>query len=151
MVITARTKEQCHVRAGFTLMEILIAVMILGLLGTLLVPALNNIYKNQQKRACEASLRNMKKGIDLYKQRMLQLPKDLRDLIKRPKDDEKKRWEGPYVGPDEGATEDDLMDPWSEKFKYKPTPGAKHPYDLFSYGPNGKGSPDDEHINVWNI
>lgn len=152
MVTTATIKNQRYARAGFTLMEILIAVMILGLLGTLVVPALNNIYKNQQKNACAASLKNIKKGIDLYKLRVLKYPEALKDLMKKPKDEQAaKRWQGPYLG-EEGATEEDvLFDPWGEKFKYQLTPNTKHPYDLFSYGPNGKGSPKDEHIDVWNI
>ena len=50
MATMTMEKEKRYARAGFTLMEILIAVMIIGLLGALLAPALNNIYKNQQKK-----------------------------------------------------------------------------------------------------
>jgi general secretion pathway protein G len=147
---TATMKEKRYARAGFTLMEILIAVMILGLLGALVGPALNNIYKNQQKRACEASLIGLKKSIQIYKDRVLKYPETLKDLIRKPKDEQAaKRWEGPYTG-EEGATEVP-KDPWGEDFKYKLTPGTKHPYDLFSYGPNGKGSPKDEEIHVWDL
>lgn len=147
MAIAAKIKEQRYARAGFTLMEILIAVMILGLLGALVGPALNNIYKNQQKRAAESSLLGLKKSIQIYKDRVLKLPESLKDLIKKPRDEQAaKRWEGPYV---EG--EEVPQDPWGEPFKYKLTPGAKNPYELFSYGPNGKGSPKDEQISVWTI
>lgn len=145
--MTTEQKKKRYARAGFTLMEILIAVMILGLLGALVGPALNNIYKNQQKRATEASLKGIQKSIQIYKDRVLKLPESLKDLIKKPRDEQAaKRWEGPYVEGDEVP-----KDSWGEDFKYKVTPGAAKPYELFSYGPNGKGSPKEEHIDVWNI
>ena len=151
MTTTTIERDRRYARAGFTLMEILIAVMILGLLGAMVGPALNNIYKNQQKRACESSLLGMKKGIQIYKDRIMKLPTTLKDLIKKPKDEAAaKRWEGPYIG-EEGATEVP-KDPWGEDFKYKVIPaGGKHPYELYSYGPNGKGSPKEEQIDVWKI
>jgi general secretion pathway protein G len=142
-------KEKRYVRAGFTLMEILIAVMILGLLGALVGPALNNIYKNQQKRACESGLLGIKKSIQIYKDRVLKYPESLKDLIKKPRDEQAaKRWEGPYLGED--VTEVP-KDPWGEDFKYRLTPGTNKPYELFSYGPNGKGSLKEEQIDVWNL
>lgn len=144
---TVAMREKRYARPGFTLMEILIAVMILGLLGALVGPALNNIYKNQQKRACESSLLGLKKSIQIYKDRVLKYPDSLKDLIKKPRDEQAaKRWEGPYVEGDEVP-----KDPWGEDFKYKLTPGTAHPYDLFSYGPNGKGSPKEEQIDVWKL
>ena len=147
---TLSRKEKLYARAGFTLMEILIAVMIIGLLGALVGPALNNVWKNQQKRGAETSLLGMKKGIQIYKDRILKLPESLKDLIKKPRDEQAaKRWEGPYVG--EEGIEEVPKDPWGEDFKYKLTPGAKHPYELYSYGPNGKGSPAEEWIIVWNL
>ncbi|HSC25542.1 MAG TPA: type II secretion system major pseudopilin GspG [Candidatus Babeliales bacterium] len=144
--ITTHIKQK-YVRAGFTLMEILIAVMILGLLGAMVGPALNNIYKSQQKRTCKGTLTGFKKGISMYQMHTQQLPSTLKDLIKKPKEERAaKKWEGPYIG-------EDLVevpkDPWGEDFKYKVTTGAKHPYELYSYGPNGKGAPKEEWINVW--
>jgi general secretion pathway protein G len=139
-----------HARAGFTLMEILIAVMILGLLSAMIGPALFNVYKKQQKNATRGTLRSMKIGIERYQQEVHQLPVTLKDLIKKPKSSDErvaKRWDGPYVGK-EGDT-DIPEDPWDGKFVYKITQGAKHPYELYSYGPNGKGSPKDQWISVW--
>ena len=145
--IAATMREKCYARAGFTLMEILIAVMILGLLGALVGPALNNVYKNQQKRAAESSLLGVKKSIEMYKNRVLKLPESLKDLIKKPRDEQAaKRWEGPYIEADEVP-----QDPWGEPFKYKVTPGTNKPYELYSYGPNSKGSPKEEWIDVWKL
>jgi general secretion pathway protein G len=148
MATIAMGKEKRYARPGFTLMEILIAVMILGLLSALVGPAVFSIYKSQQKRAAQSTLQGFKKGIQMYQMHVGGLPATLKDLIKKPKDEKAiKKWEGPYVGEDLTEVPED---PWNEKFVYKVTPGAKHPYELYSYGPNGKGSPKEEQISVWN-
>lgn len=147
MIHSAEVRDKRCARAGFTLMEILIAVAIIGLLGAIMGPALNSIYKNQQKKAAKATLRAFKDGISQYQRDVLQLPATLKDLIKKPKDERaSKKWEGPYVGEDLTEVPED---PWGGKFMYKLTPGGKHPYDLYSYGPNGKGAPKEEQIDVW--
>ena len=147
MTTMVMKKEKRYARAGFTLMEILIAVMILGLLSALVGPAVMNIYKGQQKRAAKSSLDGFKKGVSMYQMHVGALPTTLKDLIKKPKEERSaKKWEGPYVGEDLTEVPED---PWGGKFVYKVTSGAKHPYELYSYGPNGKGSPKEEHISVW--
>src|SRR5260370_780986 len=80
-------KQKRYARPGFTLMEILIAVMILGLLGAMLAPALNSIYKNQQKKAAKGTLSAFKKGISMYQMHVGALPTTLKDLIKKPKEE----------------------------------------------------------------
>ncbi|HLJ30863.1 MAG TPA: type II secretion system major pseudopilin GspG [Candidatus Babeliales bacterium] len=148
MATMTMEKEKRYARAGFTLMEILIAVMILGLLSALVGPAVMNIYKGQQKKAAKSSLEGFKKGVSMYQLHVQALPTTLKDLIKKPKEERaSKKWDGPYVGDDLTEVPED---PWGTKYVYKVTPGAKHPYELYSYGPNGKGSPKDEWIDVWN-
>jgi general secretion pathway protein G len=135
-----------YARAGFSLMEIMIAVMILGLVLAMVGPALNNAYKKSQKRTAKASMAGFKTAISEYQREVRQLPVKLDDLIRKPKG-EVKGWEGPYL-------EKETMpeDPWGAKFVYKLTPqGGKHPYELYSYGPNGKGAPKEEWISVWDV
>ncbi len=131
-----------YARPGFSLMEIMIAVMILGLVMGMVVPALNNAYKKSQKRTAAASLRGFKSAIAEYQRETHQLPAKLKDLIKKPAN--VTGWEGPYIEKDEVP-----VDPWGQDFKYKITQGAKHPYELYSWGPNGQGAPKDEWISVW--
>lgn len=143
-----QTTAHRYTRHGFTLIEILIAMLIVGLLGAIVGPATYNIYKGQQKKAAKASLRGFRDGISMYQNHIGQLPTTLKDLIKKPREERAaKKWEGPYIGK-EGITEVP-EDPWGNKFMYKVTPGGKHPYELYSYGPQGKGSPKDEWINAW--
>ena len=132
-------------REGFSLMEILIAVMILGLVAALVGPAAFNAYKNAQKNTAKTTLRSFKDAINMYQTHVGQLPQTLKDLIKKPRDERSaKRWEGPYINKEEVPE-----DPWGNDFKYKITAGAKHPYDLYSRGPNGESAPKEEWISVW--
>jgi hypothetical protein len=88
----------------------------------------------------------MKLQIGLYKQHVGSYPNKITDLIKKPKCDERaaKRWEGPYLE-SESAPED----PWKTKYHYKLNQeGSKHPYELVSYGKEGKGHKEG-YISVW--
>lgn len=76
-----------------------------------------------------------------------QYPARLNDLLKKPADEKiARKWEGPYLKAKEVPE-----DAWGSKYVYKLTPQAEHKYDLYSYGPNGKGSPKEEWISVWNL
>jgi general secretion pathway protein G len=139
-IMAHKDVREKYVRAGFSLMEIMIAVMILGLVMAMVGPALNNAYKKSQKRTASASLKSFKNGISEYQRETRQYPAKLKDLIKKPAGI--KDWDGPYVGGE--GIEEVPEDPWGQL-----TPGAKHPYELHSWGPNGQGSPKDEWISVW--
>jgi general secretion pathway protein G len=131
-----------YVRSGFSLMEIMIAITILGLVMTMVIPAITNQLRKAQKRTAVASLKGFKSAIAEYHRETGQYPSKLRDLIKKPAN--VKDWDGPYL-----EKEEIPQDPWKHEFKYKVTPGAKHPYELHSWGPNDQGSPKDEWISVW--
>ena len=140
-------------RAGFTLIELMLTIMILGGLMALLLPAINGALKKAKKGTAKTTMMTIKNGIMQYQAELGKYPAKLKDLIQRPKSgDEKitKKWDGPY-GFGEGTTEIP-EDPWGENFVYKlaqPGSGSKHPYELYSYGPNGKGAPKEERIDVW--
>ena len=85
MAITAQNNERVrYARAGFSLMEIMIAVMILGLVMAMVGPALNNAYKKSQKRTAAVTVRSFKNAIAEYQRETHQLPAKLKDLIKKP-------------------------------------------------------------------
>jgi len=141
-------RVQCHMRAGFSLMEIMIAVMILGLVAGLVGPKVFQMLENAKKTSAKSEMKAFKSAITLYKSNTGVFPGKLVDLIKKPKDERvSKKWQGPYI---EKEVEETPEDPWGNKYSYKVSAeGAKKPYELLSYGPNGKGSPKEEWINVW--
>ena len=138
-----------YARSGFTLMEILIAILIVGIVGAMAIPAFFNIYKKQQIRVTKQQLRITKGEVDKFRLHTNQYPAKLKDLVTKPKSgDERvmKKWEGPYL-------EKEPEDAWGEKFFYKVTPtSGKRPYEMYSYGPEGKGGGSKEdQINVWDL
>ena len=137
--------RQGSLRDGFSLMEILIAIAILGVIGAMVGPALYNALAGAKKNTTKTILKTLKTQIGMYQMHTNQLPQTLKDLIKKPQNEQAaKKWEGPYL--DKVETPEDG---WGQTFSYKVTPGGKHPYELISYGPNGKGSPKEEQIGVW--
>lgn len=134
-----------YVKKGFTLMELMIVIMIIGLLGGVVGPALMKRLETAKKGTAKATMRSLKDAVSMYQMNVGHLPPSLKDLIKKPKDErDSKKWEGPYIEKDELPE-----DPWGNPFVYKITQGAKHPYELYSKGPNADEAAKEEWISVW--
>src|SRR5579872_5179383 len=95
-----------HNRSGFTLIELMIVIMILGGLMAMLLPGINNALKSAKKSNARTMIMNLKSGIVRFQGVLNKYPTKLSDLTKRPKSgDEKitKKWDGPYYGDEEGV------------------------------------------------
>jgi len=134
-----------YARAGFSLMEIMIAVMILGLVAGLVGPRVMQFLEDSRIRAAQTTLKTFKNAIDMYRLDVQQLPTKLKDLIKKPAGDSAKKWKHAYLDKDEEPD-----DPWGVKYHYKVTSGASKPYELWSWGgEEGKSEPKEKRISVW--
>jgi general secretion pathway protein G len=133
-------------KAGFTLIEILIAVAIVALLAFVVAPNIFRFLENAKRDSAKLTLKNMKNAIMLYNTHIGQWPTKLRDLIEKPRDEKMaKKWRGPYL-----EIEEIPEDPWFNSYQYKVTPGAAHAYELYSYGSgDGKATPKTEWIDAW--
>ncbi|HZW61492.1 MAG TPA: type II secretion system major pseudopilin GspG [Candidatus Babeliales bacterium] len=135
------------VRAGFTLVEILIALAIIAIIGAIGIPSYLSYTKKANKQQTEANIRVLSAAIESYQTDIGQLPETLEDLVRKPFNEElAKNWPGNYL---KGKTVP--KDAWKHPFHYAVTPGQEHPYELYSYGPNGKSAPQSEWISVWNL
>jgi general secretion pathway protein G len=123
-------------RAGFTLIEILLVVVIIGILAAVAVPRLGGRVKQSQVAAARASIEAIGTAIRLYELDNGDYPSSLQALLNNPGGAQ--NWRGPYL---EKAT---LNDPWGNAFVYA-SPGSRNPhsYDLKSMGPDGTESADD--------
>ena len=123
---------------GFSLMELLIVMVILGILVGLAAPQLAGRTDVAKRDAAKADiLGGVAIAIDLYNVDMGKYPSTLLDLVKNNADDE--RWRGPYLK--RGLPKD----PWGNSYVYR-YPGVTNPdsYDLYSFGPDKKeGTTDD--------
>lgn len=131
-------------RAGFTLMEVLLVLVILVILGSIVVPLYTGIQGSAETKAARTQVDLLEHTIDMYKLNAKKLPSSLDDLIQRPSDLKEDRWAGPYIKDNK-----ELVDPWDNPYKY--TPNGKHnsgSYDVWSTGPDGQDGNDDD-IGNW--
>lgn len=134
-------------KEGFSLVELLVALVILGLLAGIGVPLLWGLVESKKKETTEANLKLIGNVLDYYKLQMGNYPKQLEYLIEKPKGDEGKKWTDPFLKGKKLP-----VDGWSKPFYYKLTPGGKHAYELYSYGKKGPDeATPEEHISVWEL
>jgi general secretion pathway protein G len=134
-------------RSGFSLIEILIALALMGMILGLIVVNSESIFGGGQKKV--ASL-FVSKVIDVplmaYRAHIGNYPsteEGLDALLKAPSG-KAGRWQGPYV-----KNKDDLIDPWGNPYQYRyPGSNNKNGYDVWSMGPGGQ-SGDGDDIGNW--
>jgi len=133
------------IKTGFSLLELMIYIAIVAILLAVAVPNFFSYIEKARKSTTESNLHMLEEAIIMYHVHIGQYPQRLSDLIKRPSDDRvAKKWEGPYL-----KAKEIPLDGWSNKFEYKLTPqNPDHKYELYSYGPNGKGSQSSEWIRI---
>jgi general secretion pathway protein G len=135
-------------QAGFTLLEILLVVMIIGFLVTIAVVNFAPRAAEARKVAVQDQIRNYSLALDTYQLDSGFYPsteQGLRALIAQPSSTPApSNWKGPYLNPPVLR-----QDPWGHDYLYK-NPGEHntHSFDLYSLGPNGVEGGDDD-IGNW--
>lgn len=132
-------------RAGFTLMEVLLVLVILVILAGLAVPLITNTQKNALNRAAKSQVGLFASPLNQFHLDMNRYPtaeQGLDALVTAPSDGGTK-WKGPYM---ESIPED----PWGQKYQYK-APGDHNTqtFDIWSNGPDGSSGTEDD-IGNWN-
>lgn len=125
--------------AGFTLLEILVVVAILGLLIGLVAPAVLRQLGSARVSITKQSIERLGSILDLYKLDVGSYPsteQGLDALIKEPTG--VNVWNGPYLKADKVP-----VDPWNRAYIYRdPSERTGHEYDLCSEGPNPSAGQD---------
>jgi general secretion pathway protein G len=120
---------------GFTLLELLVVLAILGLLIGLVAPAALRQLGSAKEKIAHQSIERLASVLDIYKLDVGTYPtteQGLQALLVRPEGVE--NWSGPYL---KGETIP--ADPWGHPFLYRmPSERQGHDYDLYSLGPSGK-------------
>lgn len=135
-----------HLRDGFTIMELMIAIAIFAIISVVVVPNFFGYLERARVSRVKADLLVLKGAITQYNLAVGKWPSRLKDLVQAPADEkDKAKWPGNFLEKKELPE-----DPWSNNYVYKVNPvGTENPYELYSYGKNGKGAPQGEWISVW--
>lgn len=135
--------RQC---TGFTLIEVMVVIVILGILAALVVPRIMDQPDKARITKAQADIRALDSALKMYKLDNFQYPntdQGLQALVQKPESSpEPKNWkQGGYV--------DRLRDdPWGNAYQFL-SPGSRGEIDIFSLGPDGRPSEDD--IGNWQL
>src|SRR6201998_522223 len=132
---TSALGEERQRERGFTLLELLVVLAILGLLIGLVAPAALRQLGSAKEKIAHQSIERLASVLDIYKLDVGTYPsteQGLQALITRPSGIT--RWNGPYL-----KGEKLPEDPWGRPFVYRsPSQRPGHEYDLLSLGPTGQ-------------
>ncbi|MBJ6138956.1 type II secretion system major pseudopilin GspG [Marinobacter litoralis] len=134
---------------GFTLIEIMVVMVILGLLVAIVAPNIMGRSDQAKVTVAETQLSNIANALDLYRLDNSHYPstqQGLEALVRKPSGSpEPRNW-----NPD-GYLKAVPEDPWNNEYQYV-SPGTEGPYDLYSFGSDGQegGDGDAADISVWN-
>ncbi len=132
---------------GFTLIELMIVVVILGLLATIVMPRMLNRPEQVRRTKAKIDIRHIESALALFKIDTGRFPTTSEGLAVLVSDPGIKGYDN------DGYLDKAPLDPWGNKYIYI-SPGVRgKDYDLESYGKDGEngGTGDDVDIESWNL
>lgn len=135
-----RTFARRGSQSGFTLIEIMVVVIILGILVSLIAPNIFGVLDDAEVTATRVQMRNLEVALDTYRMNHSRYPtteEGLEALLKPP-------------GRDRGYINSIPRDSWDNEFRYR-SPGQNGDYELYSLGRDGQegGTGLDADIVNW--
>jgi len=134
-------------QTGFTLIELMIVLVILGLIMGVIGPKVMGYLGKSQTKTAKIQVENISSALDMYRLEVGSYPSSshgLNALVAAPSGT--RGWNGPYLK--KGKVP---KDPWNNDYLYKRPGSNGHPYDLLSLGRDGSqgGSGEDADVNLW--
>lgn len=129
---TERTAREVA-QAGFTLVEMLVVITIIGMIMALVGPRVLNYLSDSKVKTAHIQLESLSSALDLYYLDLGRYPSSgegLAALSQKPGN--AVGWNGPYL---RGGTVP--LDPWSHPYVYR-SPGERGAFDILSYGADGQ-------------
>jgi general secretion pathway protein G len=129
---------------GFTLLELLVVVVIIGLLAGFVAPRYFGQVGKSELAVAKAQIDALEKALDQYRLDTGRYPPTemgLKALVDKPAAEPK--WAGPYL------RKAVPLDPWGKPYVYK-APGEKGDFDLVSYGKDGQPGGSGEAADITN-
>jgi general secretion pathway protein G len=138
----SRERRRCRNERGFSLIELIVVLVILGLLATVVAPKVMDRLKGAKKELAKVDIANLEQALDLFSFDVGRYPtteEGLQALLVNPGGDQ---WKGPYL---KKITLP--KDPWQREFVYR-SPGQHGDYDLFSTGSDGQEGGEGEAADI---
>ncbi len=138
----ARSKKK-----AFTLVELLVVIMILGLLGAFVAPRMVNVLGKAKKDIAKAKMATIESALGRFYVDCGRYPDDSEglDVLVIPPSDLEEKWNGPYL------KQSELFDPWENPYVYveegEINPGS---FDLISFGADGQEGGEDDNVDIYN-
>lgn len=134
--IQAWAKHQCKSIKGFTMIELLVVLVILGLLAGLVAPQFFGKVDSSKVRTAETQVKMLKMALQTYRLDVGAYPESLSQLSQRPSQNGD-FWAGPYLD------EDLPLDPWRNPYQYRKDSSAQQGFYLYSHGADGAEGGDE--------
>lgn len=119
-------------QAGFTLVEILVVITIIGLIMALVGPRVLNYLADSKAKAAKIQIESFSSALDLYFLDLGRYPNSNEGLAALTRGNNAPGWNGPYL---RGGVVPN--DPWGHTYVYR-SPGTRAPYEILSYGSDGQ-------------
>ncbi|MBI2901801.1 MAG: type II secretion system major pseudopilin GspG [Planctomycetes bacterium] len=132
-------------RAGFTLIELMVVVVIIGLLAAATVLVVTDRLDKAKVKTTQATVKELATAVGFFQMDHGRYPDKLEDLVRMPAYAKAENW------PKSGRYLDSVpKDGWDRDFIYR-APGTNGaPYDILSYGEDGREGGDGLNADLWN-
>jgi general secretion pathway protein G len=140
-----------RIQRGFTLIEIMVVIVIIGLLAAVIAPQMLNRVGDARKAKAKQDIQALETALTMYKLDNFNYPTNeegLKALVEKPNDPNVKNWRAG------GYLEHQRLpkDPWNNDYQYQ-YPGTHGDVDIFSLGADGQPGGEGENADVgnWNL
>ena len=131
---------------GFTLIEIMVVVVIIGVLGAIVVPQFMSRPDQAKVTAARTDIQAISTALEMYRLDTFNYPstqQGLDALSKRPSGTPvAKNWNP------QGYLKSLPLDPWGKPYQYAPQAAGENPFTLYSFGADGKSGGEGQYADV---
>jgi general secretion pathway protein G len=140
------TRKQRRGESGFTLLELLVVLAIMGMLAAIIAPQVIKYLGTSRTKTAQVQIQNVMAALELYRLDVGRYPtgqEGLQSLVTAPPS--APNWNGPYLKKDSA-----LKDPWGAAYIYQ-VPGQHGEVDVFTLGQDQKpgGTGEDQDVGSW--
>jgi len=140
----AKRRRQVQKRNGFTLVEMMVVVVIIGLLATVIITQVGGAIDKARVATTKAIISEIETALERFKMDFGRYPEKIADLVNMPSYVDPSKW------PKGGYLRSIPLDGWGEEFIFVCPSQYDAPYDVISYGADKKQGGDGVDADIWN-